>query len=764
VSAEAPLDLPGVAALARAYRLYEKIARWPELLPRMRETFLAVLEERGLASREAIEAEVGARVAAREVADTDSARREHRDALLDLLFAGHLGDEEIENYVNLVRKRDKCQELARVVGSDSSTAREIRQALKDFCDIPKGELFISREEAEGIRVSLLSYWVSSQLPFVGIAKNWVTIRDLDAILDHTVGHLAFPGRLGGKAAGMIVAHRILLPLLEDRDPDFERYLAVPETWYLSSGIFSDFVDRNGFHFFHTYKYRDREEIAREYRGIENLFASAAFPADVMVEFRRLMEQIGEYPIIVRSSSYLEDSFGLAFSGKYLSVFLANQGSLEERLAAFVHAVKRVLASMYGPDPILYRRDHGLLDYNERMAMIVQKVVGRRFGDWFLPFASGVMFSYNSYAWSPKIRKEEGLVRLVFGLGTRAVDRVGGDYPRMIALSHPGLRPEATPDQIARYSQHMVDAIHLKQGTLETVDFATLAAETGHPDLFDAVSAWEDGSLWPPLSRMQDLRPGQLVLTFENLLAKTPFVPLVKKVLAAVQSAYGRPVDLEFAWDDGKLYVLQCRALSTRREIERVVVPPDTAPADRLFATRSGLCSARVTGIEYVVYVDPRAYDHLASAGDKQRIGWAVGQLNRRLAGKRYALMGPGRWGSNDINLGVPVGYADINNTRLLVEIAFAREGYTPEVSYGTHFFQDLVESDIAYVPLYPDAEGSALDEAFLLSSDNQLATLDPELAPLAGVVHVVHVPSARSGRLLHVYLDAETQAGLGAFV
>jgi hypothetical protein len=419
--------------------------------------------------------------------------------------------------------------------------------------------------------------------------------------------------------------------------------------------------------------------------------------------------------------------------------------------------------MYGPDPILYRRDHGLLDYNERMAMIVQKVVGRRFGDWFLPFASGVMFSYNSYAWSPKIQKEDGLVRLVFGLGTRAVDRVGGDYPRMIPLSHPGLRPEATADQVARYSQRMVDAINLRRGNLRTVDFRTLAAETDHPDLYEAASVEEDGSLQPPLTRLQDLRSSRLILTFENLLAKTPFVPLVRKVLAAVQAAYGRPVDMEFAWDDGKLYILQCRSLSTRREIERVVMPQDVPAGSRLFVSRTGLCSARVPGIEYVVYVDPRAYDRLASASEKRRIGWAVGQINRRLAGKVYALMGPGRWGSNDLNLGVPVGYGDINNTRLLVEIAFERDGYTPEVSYGTHFFQDLVESDIAYLPLHPDAEGSELAEGFLLGSANALAALDRELAPLSGVVHVVHVPTARDGELLHVYLDAESQVGMGVF-
>ena len=697
------------------------------------------------------------------IPDTEANRAEYTDSLIDLLFANALEPDEAENWVNLVRKRDRCQELGRVVAAEHADAAAIWAALREFCDIPKGELYISREEAEGIRVSLLSHYISSQLPFIGIAKNHVTIRDIDAVLDHTIGHITYPGRLGGKAAGMIVAQKILLPILSERDPDFEKYIAVPDTWYISSGIMSDFIDRNHFYVFHTHKYRDRDAIDEEYQRIGGMFEKADFPPDVVEEFRALIRQIGECPIIVRSSSYLEDSFGLAFSGKYQSIFLANQGSEEARLAAFIGGVKAVLASMYGPDPIIYRRDHGLLDYNERMAMIVQKVVGRRFGDWFFPLAAGVLYSSNSWAWNPKIKKSDGLVRLVFGLGTRAVDRVGGDYPRMIPLSHPLLRPEVTVEQVYKYSQKMVDAINVKKGTIETVDFRTLASETSHPDLFLAASVAADGEMRAPMFRTQELAPSSLCLTFENFLSKSPFVHVVKKMLSTVQAAYGRPVDVEFAWDENKLYLLQCRSLSLRREMDRVVIPTGVPDDDKLFVTHSGLSNAMVADLEYVVYVDPRAYDRLDSVERKHKVGWAVGQLNKRLSGKRYALLGPGRWGSNDINLGVRVSYSDINNTRLLVEIAFARDGYTPEVSYGTHFFQDLVEADIAIMSLYPDTAGNRLNEELLLHAVNALAGFDPSLADLAGVIHLLHVPAVTNGRFLHVYLDAQSQEGIGLF-
>ena len=756
-------ELPITPSPIKGYRLFRQIARYPELLPQMRSTFLDVLVERGVIARESLAGIVGRYMVADGVPDTDAGRAEYTDSIIDLLFASVLSTEEVENWVNLVRKRDRCQELGRVVAGEHASAEAIWRALREFCDIPKGELYISREEAEGIRVALLSHYISSQLPFIGIAKNHVTIRDIDTVLGHTIGHVTYPGRLGGKTAGMIVAQKILLPILSQRDADFEKYIAVPDTWYISSGVMSDFIDRNHFYGFHTHKYRDRDAIDEEFKLVGGLFDKAAFPPDVVEDFRTLIRQIGEHPIIVRSSSYLEDSFGLAFSGKYQSIFLPNQGSEDQRLSAFIRGVKTVLASMYGPDPIIYRRDHGLLDYNERMAMIVQKVVGRRFGDWLFPLAAGVMYSSNAWVWNPRIRKSDGLVRLVFGLGTRAVDRVGGDYPRMIPLSHPALRPEVTPEQISKYSQKMVDAINLRTGEFTTIDFRTLAEESRHPDLFLAASLMEDGEMRAPLFRTQDLPPASLCLTFENLLTKSAFVPLVKKVLSTVQGAYGRPVDIEFAWDDNKLYILQCRSLSMRREVERVVLPVGVLDENTLFITQSGLSNAVITDIEYVVYVDPRAYDRLDTVEKKHKVGWAVGQLNKRLAVHRYALMGPGRWGSNDINLGVRVSYSDINNTRLLVEIAFARDGYTPEVSYGTHFFQDLVEADIAIMPLYPDTKGSRLNETFLLGSRNAIAEIDPTIAGLAEVIRVINVPSVRDGLLLHVFLDGESQKGMGMF-
>ncbi len=745
----------------RVHQLLKKKSQFTYLGDLINATFLEVLEKRKIISRENLRDLAVEELRREALPDNEENRRDYLEALADYFFATRLSPAEIENYINLARKREKSQTLSMVVNRDQATSMEIYKALREFCDIPMGEVYISPEEAIGIRVALISRFISSQLPFITLAKNHITIRDMDLILRKSLWSRKRPGRLGGKAAGMILALKILLPLLEKHESELEEYIRVPDTWYLNSGVFSEFLDRNNLYLFHTYKYKEREEIEKEFQHIEEKFRHAAFSPEVVEDFRKILEEIGEHPIIIRSSSLLEDSFGLAFSGKYLSVFLTNQGDIESRLAEFIQGLKRVFTSTFGPDPILYRLDHGLLDYDERMAMVVQKVVGRRFGDYFFPFVSGVLFSQNVYAWNQKIKKEEGLGRLVFGLGTRAVDRVGSDYPRMVPLSHPLLRPEVTAPQIKKYSQKMVDVLNLKKGCFETVDFRTLIATIRHPDLFYAISIDKDGHLAPPHFRTQDLRQGEPCVTFENLLTRTPFVNLAKKILSKVEASYGRPVDMEFTWDGDKFFLLQCRSLSTRKELEGVKVPEDV-PKDRiLFTTHAGLTNSIVENLEYIVYVDPRAYDNLPTFEAKMAVAQAVNVLNKQLAGKKFALMGPGRWGSSDINLGVRVTYASINNAKLLMEIAFAKEGYTPEVSYGTHFFQDLVEADIAIVPLFPDDPAAILNESFLLKSPNLLAEIAPDAKACQEVVRVIHVPSVCNGQYLHIYLDIGTPKGLG---
>ena len=747
--------------LIKTYRMFSKVMRYPNLIDSIRELFLSALTERKIASEKEIEQEALDKLTADGKPPDKKNIHEYMGVLIDLYFASFFSESEAENYINLARKQDQFKHLNRIVNMERATSSEIKRALKEFCDIPMGDLYISPNEAEGVRVSLISHFISNQLPFIGISKRYITIRDIDELVDNMYWNRRRPGKIGGKAAGMFLAYKILVPKLTEADAEIERYVRIPESYYFSSGVFSDFLDYNNLEQFHSQKYKTREKIEEEYKNLSELFKRSSFPPDTVEDIRKFLEKVGEHPLILRSSSYLEDNFGYAFSGKYDSFFVANQGDIQTRLNEFIWGLKQVHMSTFGPGPILYRRSHNLLDFDERMSILVQKVVGRRFGDYFFPFVAGVGFSYSSYAWTSRIKKEEGLVRMVFGLGTRAVDRTGGDYTRMVHLSHPLLRPEADTGQIMKYSQKIVDVLHLKTSEVVPIPFAKLLKEISHPDLYWAVSVNEDGHLSAPLFKGQPINSAKTCLTFENLFSKTIFPSLVKKVLHRLQAAYGRPVDVEFAWDGDHLYILQCRSLAVSRDIGEVELPKDLPEEQILFTNSQVVSGAVIPNIEYIVYVSPRSYGRLLTVDEKLGVGHVVSRLNRLLQDKRYALFGPGRWGSNDINLGVRVGYEDINHTLILGEVAFLKEGYTPEVSFGTHFFNDLVEAQITPIAIFPDDVDTIFKEKFLTESPNQLLSMATEFESYQTVVHVVHVPSVTQGQLLQVYQNNEEQEGIG---
>lgn len=747
--------------LVSTYRMYRKMMQYPQLLDGMRDIFLCTLEKRGVVDPETLEKETLEWLEKKGVPASEETLREYKSALIDLYFANHFTEEEIENHINLARKEELFRILNRVVNTEGVTSKKIQSALKAFCDVPQGDLFIDPVEAEGVRVALINHFISNQLPFIGISKQHITIRDVDEMLDHSYWNRRRPGKIGGKAAGMFLAYKIVLPRLQEKDPELEKHVVIPESYYFNSGNFSDFIDYNKLYHFHSQKYKTREAIEEEYKNIAQLFEKASFPQDVVETFRDFLNQVGEHPLILRSSSLLEDNFGSAFSGKYDSVFLANQGSLERRLNEFIWGLKRVHMSTYGPAPILYRSDHNLLDFDEKMSVLVQKVVGRLYGKHFFPFAAGVAYSHNPYRWTPRIRREDGIVRLVFGLGTRAVDRVGADYPRMIPLSHPSLRPEVDAGQIAKYSQKLVDALNLETGLVESLSFHDVMKWTSGDAPFYALSINQAGHLSAPMFKGQKVDLSGGCITFDNFLKKTPFVSLIKKIMHKLEQSYGRPVDVEFAWDQDKLYLLQCRTLAIAEKMDEIKLPENIADAAILFTNSRIVSSSIIKNIEYLVYVDPKAYSQLATYEEKLAVGRVVSKLNRLLENKRYGLFGPGRWGSNDINLGVRVGYEDINRTLVLGEIAFEANGSTPEVSFGTHFFNDLVEARIVSVAIYPDQRETVFREDFLLSKPNQLKKLTPEYAAYSSVVRVLHIPECTNGDFLQIYQDGERQKGIG---
>ena len=690
------------------------------------------------------------------------------DTFVDEAFriaAVHLSDDEIVECIHSWMKQERASFLVNRLENHQTSLAEVADALARFQHAAHGEAELSLATRKGLRVSFIRRFLNDQLEYINVAKNYVDLRDFHELLQRTIFPAEGHGKIGGKSAGLFLASQIIRHRCQPGD--LLSRIRTPKTWYITSDGLHNFVYCNHLEDVYTQKYKDIEEVRREYPDIVQVFKHSHFSSDIIKGLSLALDDFGERPLIVRSSSLLEDRVGAAFSGKYKSLFVANQGTKPERLNALMDAIAEVYASTFSPDPIEYRAERNLLDFQEGMGVMIQEVVGTRVGDYFLPAFAGVAFSHNEFRWSPRIRREDGLARLVPGLGTRAVDRLGDDYPLLISPGQPNLRANTTVDELVRYSPQYLDAICLSHNCFATVRIRDFLRRYGEqmPIVEQLVSVAEDGHLRQPLAGQIDFQRHDLVVTFEGLLRETPFIQQLGQLLALLQRELKTPVDIEFASDGRDLYLLQCRAQNPGKHCAPAPIPRDIPPERLIFSANRYVSNGSVTNITHIVYVDPDRYAGLSSLEQLTAVGRAVGRLNKLLPKRQFILMGPGRWGSRgDIRLGVKVTYSDINNTAMLIEIARRRGDYTPDLSFGTHFFQDLVEASIRYLPLYPDDRGVVFNERFLTRSGNVLADVAPEFAALAGTVYVIDVPRAAGGQVLHVLMNAELDEAVGVLV
>jgi hypothetical protein len=559
---------------------------------------------------------------------------------------------------------------------------------------------------------------------------------------------------------MLLGYKIIMTTRGDK---YRELIRIPDSYYLRTDVFEDFLSLNSLTRFQHQKYKSTEEIRNEYPAIQDVFRNGQFPDYVVKQCRAMLKKLGKHPIIVRSSSLLEDNFKAAFSGKYQSVFLGNQGTLDQRLSMLLAAIGEVFASGLAPDPLAYRKERDLLDYDEKLGILIQKVVGIQYGHYFMPAYAGVALSRNDYTWNERIREKDGLMRIVMGLGTRAVDRVGDDYPRLVPLATPTLRPESTLEAQKRYSQTHVDVINLKTNSYEILPLKSFWCAEKMPGVEQIISIEEDDYLQAPYADIPPENYPRGVVTFENLLKNTPLPAIMMDMLQVLEEAYDRPVNIEFSHDGKHLYLLQTRPMVRKLEEEVVAIPGDILPEDIIFSTPRHVRDGRVDNIEYLIYCDPRTYLQMKDDHARHLLARTVGGLNQKLAGQNFILMGPGRWGSNNIHLGIPVQYHEINNTKALIEIAHRAGDYTPEVSFGTHFFLDLVEKGIHYLPLFPDESDNTFQQDFFSQTPNALNSLLPESVQLESYIKVIDVRSAGKGRLLHMRMNAQQNLAVAYF-
>ncbi|MCR4876849.1 MAG: PEP/pyruvate-binding domain-containing protein [Clostridiales bacterium] len=532
-----------------------------------------------------------------------------------------------------------------------------------------------------------------------LVKKHFTPEDYFRVRDHMVG----TGMVGGKTCGMLLARAIIRNLA----PDLNDILEPHDSFYVGSDVFYTYIVDNDF-----WDLRVRQRTDEGYFTLAGELAerlkTGNFSRDTQEHFMHILEYYGQDPYIVRSSSILEDGFDNAFAGKYESVFCANRGTPEERLKEFEDAVRTVYASSAGLSALDYRKRRGLEHRDEQMALLVMRVSGSAYGSFYMPCAAGVGYSFSPYKFLNDIDSSAGMLRLVMGLGTSAVDRTEGSYPRLVSLDKPEATNFTTVAEKHQFSQRNVEVVDLKAGRLNRVPLTAL--EPFLPRYLKAQVLEHDTEAEASL-REGGVHRDVCFISCLGLVRNRGMMERIQRMMRLIQEEYTEPVDIEFTINVAEnreylINLLQCRPLQVFQDTGGVAVPSDIPAENILLETRgASMGLSRKVRLDMIVYVDPVKYYHLPYR-EKSQIAFLIGQINWKFReqGKHMLLMVPGRIGTSSPELGVPTAFSDISGFDAVCEIAESRAGYNPELSYGSHIFQDLVEAQILYMAVFPGSK------------------------------------------------------------
>ncbi len=628
----------------------------------------------------------------------------------------------------------------RMVGMWDRRFIQAEELLESF---RRGEC--SAETIEQVFHRQLRQIISRDERILSMAEKYFSLPDLIYFWKRLIGS----GLIGGKAVGMLLGRAILAK----SGNRWAELLEAHDSFFIGSDIFYSFLVENG-----CWGIRqNQKDPATLLDGAEEArrrIMQGKFPDLIMARFSDMLDYFGQSPIIVRSSSLLEDNFGNSFSGKYESVFLANQGTQQNRLEEFLDAVRFIYASSMSEGALLYRAERGVLERDEQMALLVQRVSGKPYGRFFFPQLAGVGLSYNPYVWDESIDPQAGIMRLVFGLGTRAVNRSDDDYTRVVALNVPDKRPEAGFDEVAKHAQRKMDMIDLEENRLSSAYFIDVARQmTGLPvEMF--ASADRAAERRARAAGRGDRR--HWVLTFDKVFSGTDFIKDILDMLDTLKKTYDYHVDIEFTANftgEGsyKINLVQCRPLQVKAGQALAGGVPDVDKENLIMKVHGGIIGqSRTLTIDRIIYVVPSVYGHLPET-DRYAVARLIGKLTHLETGgdsKTIMLIGPGRWGTSTPSLGVPVSFAEINTVSAICEMDTMREGLSPDLSLGTHFFNDIVEKDMLYIGFSGSKERNIINQELLNESSggklsNRFADLCADASPSSGAVRVIDASESK---------------------
>ncbi|WP_243360215.1 PEP/pyruvate-binding domain-containing protein [Fundidesulfovibrio terrae] len=513
------------------------------------------------------------------------------------------------------------------------------------------------------------------------------------------------GSLGGKARGLAFMSSVLSEdmSLAERFPECP--IQVPQTLVLATDVFEEFVERNGLRRFAGEGYADAE-VARA-------FLRAEMPPVIVYDMEKYLEEI-RYPLAVRSSSLLEDAQFQPYAGLYDTLMIPNDHSDPgERLRQLLGAIKLVYASTWYASPKAFAKSTASQAQDEAMAVAIQQVAGERHGDFYYPAMAGVALSHNYYPVS-RMRPEDGIVHMVVGFGKAVVE---GGISLRFSPKHPQILPQlaSVEDMLANTQR---DFFSLRLGGHEAHAPSEAGAHLVKRNIHDALGDYPimacTSTYDPADNRVRDSDDtgGAKVVLFSRIIQHKllPLPEMLSGLLALFRKKIGCDVELEFAVNLARenpracgFYLLQVRPMATETgRFEAEITEEERQGA--FLTSRLALGGGRRSDIADIVFVRPEAFD----PAQTQEIAEEIGQVNAALAreGRPYLLIGPGRWGSSDRWLGIPVQWRHISAVGAMVECRGAMIKADP--SQGSHFFQNITSLGIPYVTV-TEGEGDVLD-------------------------------------------------------
>ena len=561
------------------------------------------------------------------------------------------------------------------------------------------------------KVTLIRRLLSTRVPYISVAKDVFSTHDLLEINRRKIGR----GVIGSKAAEMLLSNRILH---NSEDEDIRRAVGNIESIFIGTEEFYNFIMTNNLMKWYDQKYKDDDALWRYYPQLQEEFSKGEFPQEIVNSLQNVLASFNGKPFIVRSSSVLEDSFTHPFNSMYPSVPLANQGTPEENLEAVLDAIRTIYASTFNPNALTYRRKNGLVDYEEQMGILIQRVPGDNYGLYHFPDISGIGASRSPFRWSADSKKDEGYLRLTIGMGSHATERNGDDFAHIIELSEPNKRHTTFTSDEGSLTQTSMVVINLKTNQTELLDVQDVLSSK-YPALH-LMAQKKNGDKFSSLQRGEDTET--YYVTCKDLIERTNYTRLMRDIVKTLEKTYGKPVMVHFSATVDTLDSMEpqfhiqihnCRPYFLPEKLRTPLPPSLDNDRRKLFTSDLFVGNGVIRDIAYVVYIDPKYYNRLYGKS-KLEFCDLLSDINQKLSSENFIFVGASRFGTTE-NHGIPTEYRDISNAKALVELSGTTDKYLSDPFCGTRFFQSLMESGI--YPIITNADRvDNIDQSFFTDS------------------------------------------------